>query len=50
MTHEYDKKYTESLLTTPGFDPCTICGMPMMANKCKIKCLHCGFLRDCSDS
>lgn len=45
----YDKQYTKTLLTT-DYDPCTICSMPMFSNKCKIKCLHCGFIRDCSDS
>lgn len=45
-----DKELTRELLKTSDFDPCTICGMPMLANKCKILCLHCGFKRDCSDS
>jgi len=30
-----DKQYTESLLGKEH-DPCTICSMPMLANKCKI--------------
>ncbi|MBI4146942.1 hypothetical protein HY489_06430 [Candidatus Woesearchaeota archaeon] len=45
-----DKQLTQHLISQPGFDPCTICGMPMLANKCKILCMHCGFKRDCSDS
>ena len=28
---------------------CEICGCAMIEQKCKIKCLNCGFTRDCSD-
>jgi len=51
MTNQLlDKQYTRNLINKSFYDPCTICGMPMLANKCKILCLHCGFKRDCSDS
>jgi hypothetical protein len=44
-----DKEYSKTLLKT-DYDPCNLCGMPMLASKCKITCLNCGFKRDCSDS
>ncbi len=47
--HMIDKENSKKLLNT-DYDPCNICGMPMVANKCKITCLNCGFKRDCSDS
>jgi len=28
---------------------CEICGSKMMEQKCKIRCLNCGYTRDCSD-
>ena len=28
---------------------CEICGGHMVEQKCKIRCLNCGFTRDCSD-
>ncbi len=28
---------------------CEICGCAMIEQKCKIRCLNCGFTRDCSD-
>ncbi|MDA1188176.1 MAG: hypothetical protein O2854_00635 [Chloroflexi bacterium] len=29
--------------------PCDICDTPMLDMHCKLKCLACGFFRDCSD-
>ena len=28
---------------------CDICGSAMVEQKCKIRCLNCGYTRDCSD-
>jgi hypothetical protein len=28
---------------------CEICGAQMVEQKCKIRCLNCGYTRDCSD-
>jgi hypothetical protein len=28
---------------------CWICGAPVNERHCKIACLRCGFMRDCSD-
>ena len=28
---------------------CDICGAEMLAAHCKLRCVHCGFTRDCSD-
>ena len=28
---------------------CEICGARMVEQKCKIRCLNCGYMRDCSD-
>ena len=45
-------------LGTPaaGSDPaeagaplCEVCGSPMLDRHCKLVCLNCGYMRDCSD-
>ena len=28
---------------------CDICGARMVEHNCKIRCLNCGYTRDCSD-
>ena len=28
---------------------CDLCGAEMVEQKCKIRCLNCGYTRDCSD-
>ena len=28
---------------------CDICGAEMLASHCKLRCVHCGYTRDCSD-
>ena len=28
---------------------CDLCGSPMVEQNCKIRCLNCGYTRDCSD-
>lgn len=28
---------------------CDICGAKMLAAHCKLRCVHCGYTRDCSD-
>ena len=28
---------------------CDICGAEMLAAHCKLRCVHCGYTRDCSD-
>ena len=28
---------------------CDLCGAEMVERKCKIRCLNCGYTRDCSD-
>ena len=36
----------------PGQDDglnCEICGARMVQRQCKIRCLNCGYTRDCSD-
>ncbi|MCS7002224.1 MAG: hypothetical protein NZ518_05180 [Dehalococcoidia bacterium] len=29
--------------------PCALCGGPVLDHACKLRCLRCGFTRDCSD-
>lgn len=29
--------------------PCDLCGAPMLERHCKLLCLSCGYVRDCSD-
>ena len=29
--------------------PCDLCGAPMEAVQCKLRCRNCGYTRDCSD-
>lgn len=29
--------------------PCDLCGTPVLDLHCKLRCLACGFVRDCSD-
>ena len=31
------------------FEPCILCGAETLDNSCKVKCLNCGYTRDCSD-
>ena len=31
------------------FEPCILCGAKTLDNSCKVKCLNCGYTRDCSD-
>ena len=33
---------------TPGLS-CDLCGGPVLDRHCKVVCLNCGFIRDCSD-
>jgi hypothetical protein len=28
---------------------CDICGAEMLAVHCKLRCVHCGYVRDCGD-
>ena len=28
---------------------CDICGVEMLAVHCKLRCVHCGYMRDCGD-
>ncbi len=35
--------------TLPEWEPCDICGFPMLDVHCKLICRNCGFMRDCSD-
>ena len=30
-------------------EPCILCGAETLDNSCKVKCLNCGYTRDCSD-
>ena len=34
--------------STPGLS-CELCGGPVLDRHCKVVCLNCGFIRDCSD-
>ncbi len=35
--------------TSEDDDYCWVCGGPVSKRHCKIVCLRCGFMRDCSD-
>ena len=43
----------ESLLEVPSIDikslVCDICGSVLAAVHCKLRCVVCGYVRDCSD-
>jgi hypothetical protein len=28
---------------------CDLCGGPVVKRQCKVQCLRCGYMRDCSD-
>ncbi len=36
------------LLPEPD-DTCDLCGAQMIGLHCKLRCINCGFMRDCSD-
>jgi len=33
----------------PSGPACELCGHSMLDRHCKLVCLHCGYMRDCSD-
>lgn len=33
----------------PALWECDICGVSMLDLHCKLRCVNCGFMRDCSD-
>ncbi|MSR37149.1 MAG: hypothetical protein EXR95_11010 [Gemmatimonadetes bacterium] len=39
----------ESEAGDPPPRPCDLCGGAVLERHCKVVCLNCGYLRDCSD-
>ena len=39
----------ESNRTEDRAPRCEVCGSPMLDRHCKLVCLNCGYMRDCSD-
>lgn len=46
-----DRAHPPEPTTPPGAQVyhCDLCGAEMLNKHCKIRCLACGFVRDCSD-
>jgi hypothetical protein len=42
-------KGTTEAPTADAFSPCDVCGGPTFERHCKIICMRCGYVRDCSD-